>query len=196
MTTKEKKQHDIQKEELAVYEKFRLRVSKILGEIQGQINGEAISQAMDKAADELKGAGEYTKEAIATARESLKKDIATTGDYIKPKIDAMSGDAKKHFEHWRDKGGDLWQEFSKEAESLMELSRDKGAAFLRNVATGLGEWSHKFADKLDASLIYKTGEITHGGEFACEKCGAKINLKKTGHIPPCPKCSKTEFRRV
>ena len=36
----------------------------------------------------------------------------------------------------------------------------------------------EFAQKLDASLTYKTGEVTHGGEFACESCGATIHMKK------------------
>lgn len=196
MTTEKEKQQDTPEEELAVYEKLRLRISRILAEIQGQINGEVISQAMDKAADELKSMGEHTMESIATAMDSLKKDIATTSANIKPKIDAASEDTKKYFEHWRDKGGDLWKEFSNEADVRMELSRDKGAAFLFNVANGLSEWSQKFAQKLDASLTYKTGEISHGGEFTCENCGGTINMKKTGRIPPCPKCSKVKFRRA
>ncbi len=195
MTTEEQKQQEAREEELAVYEKFRRRVSRILGEIQGQINAEAVNRAMDKAAEELKGMGDSTREAVAKARESLKKDIASTGDYIRPKVDTVSGDAKKHFEQLRDRGGDLWQEFAAEAERLMQLSRDKGALFLFNVTSGLADWSQSFAEKLGASLTYKTGEITHGGKFICENCSFTIQLKKTGRIPPCPKCSKTEFRR-
>ena len=73
---------------------------------------------------------------------------------------------------------------------------DKGGAFLVNVTKGLSEWSRNLSDRLDSSLVYKSGEVTHGGEFVCTACGADIKIKKAGRIPPCPKCSKAEFRRA
>jgi hypothetical protein len=78
---------------------------------------------------------------------------------------------------------------------VYEYSRDKGGIFLVSIAKGLSEWSQNLGEKLDTSLKYKTGEITHGGEFVCTSCESKIHLKKPGRIPPCPKCTKTEFRR-
>ena len=38
-------------------------------------------------------------------------------------------------------------------------------------------------------------DFTHGGEFVCTSCEGKIHLKHPGRIPPCPKCTKTEFKR-
>ena len=29
----------------------------------------------------------------------------------------------------------------------------------------------------------------------CQECGKVIEMHKTGRIPPCPKCHKTEFKR-
>jgi hypothetical protein len=124
--------------------------------------------------------------------ESISKAINKA---IKPKVDGVTGGAKKQFDHWLDKGGALWHDISQETGHVYEFSRDKGVAFLANIAKGLSEWSQSLGEKLDTSLKYKTGEITHGGEFACTNCESKIHLKKPGRIPPCPKCSKTEFRR-
>lgn len=183
-------------EELAVYEKLRQRVSKGLAELYDRINADSISQVMDKAATELREIGGHSKEAIANAVGILKKDIVSTGAYVKPKLDEVSGDAKKSFDSWRDKGGELWREISQEAEYLMALSRDKGGGFLASAAKGLGDWSQSVAEKLDVSLTYKTGEVTHGGEFSCLNCGGNIVLKQPGRLPPCPKCSKTGFRRA
>lgn len=43
---------------------------------------------------------------------------------------------------------------------------------------------------------YRTGEVAMPGTFECLKCGEKIHLHKAGHIPPCPKCHHTEFKRL
>ena len=191
----EKKDTETTEEELAVYEKLRQRVSKLLGEVHEKINGETVGQAMDKATAELKEVGEHSKAAISKAAESLKKDVASTVEHLKPKLDKAAEGTKKQFDHWSDKGGALWRDIAREAEHLMEYSRDKGGAFLVNVTHGLSEWSAKTSQKLDRSLVYKTGEITHGGEFVCLNCEGKIHLKQPGRIPPCPKCTKTEFHR-
>jgi len=183
-------------EELAVYEKLRQRVSKLLSEAHEKINGKTVGHAMDKATSELKEMGDHSKEAIAKAAGSLKKDIASTAEHLKPKVDEVAEGTKKHFDHWLDKGGALWHDISQEAGHVFEYSRDKGGAFLVNVAKGLSEWSQSTGEKMDMSLKYKTGEITHGGEFACTNCEGRIHLKHPGRIPPCPKCTKTEFRRT
>ena len=43
---------------------------------------------------------------------------------------------------------------------------------------------------------YHTGEITGPGSLICEACGEMIHFTTTGHIPPCPKCRRTEFKRA
>ena len=192
----EKKPSQNTNEELAAYEKMRQRVSKIFGELHDKINGETIGQAIDKATKELKEAGGHSMEAIGKASAALKKDIASTTEHFKPKVDGVTEETKKHFEHWLDKGGALWHDIAQEAEHAYELSRDKGGAFLVYVTKGLSEWSQTVGEKLDTSLKYKTGEISHGGEFICTNCDGKIHLKHPGRIPPCPKCTKTEFRRT
>jgi hypothetical protein len=44
--------------------------------------------------------------------------------------------------------------------------------------------------------VYKTGEVAAPGAFECLKCGERIHLHAPGHIPPCPKCAHTEFKRI
>ena len=190
----EKKQQDTE-EELAVYEKLRQRVSKILSQLNEKINRETISQAIDKAAAELKELGGYSLETVGKASAALKKDIASTAEHFKPKVDVVTEETRQQFDQWLDKGGALWQDIAREAEYIYEFSRDKGGAFLVNVSRGLSEWSQSLGERLDTSLKYKTGEITHGGTFVCTNCTGTINLKQPGRIPPCPKCTKTEFRR-
>jgi len=195
METEEKKQTENTEEELAAYEKLRQRVSKSFGELNEKINTESISQAINKAMGDLKERGEHSKEAISKAGETLKKDIASTTANIKPKVDKVTGPAKEQFDHWLNKGGALWQDIANETGYIKELSLDKSGAFFLNITKALSEWSRGVTDKLDTSLLYKSGEMTHGGEFVCTNCEGKIHLKKPGRIPPCPKCSGSEFRR-
>jgi len=49
-------------------------------------------------------------------------------------------------------------------------------------ANALGEW--------------KTGEVTGIGTLQCKSCGELLHFHHTGHIPPCPKCHGTTFRRI
>ncbi len=43
---------------------------------------------------------------------------------------------------------------------------------------------------------WQTGEITGPGTLICLQCGEQLHFKKTGYIPPCPKCHKTKFKRA
>ena len=191
----EKKETTKNEEELATYEKLRQRVTKSLAELNEKINAETISQTMDKAMADLKEMGEHSKEAITKAGETLKKDIVSTAENVKPKIDKVTGPARDQFDHWLDKGGELWRDIANEAGYVKELSRDKGAALLLNITRGLSEWSKDKKEKLDSSLQYRSGEMTHGGEFTCTNCEGKLHMKKPGRLPPCPKCSKSDYRR-
>jgi len=192
----EKKDKQAVEEALEAYEKLRQKISKTLGELNEKISTDSISHAMEKAKEELKKAGEHSKESISRASETLKKDITSSISQIKPKMEADVEETRENFQQLYNKGGELWHEISNEAEKITKKSLDKGGEFLVNVTKGLSEWTKNLSDKLDNSLLYKTGEVTHGGEFACMACGAEIKLKKPGRIPPCPKCSKTGFRRA
>ncbi|MFV2031168.1 MAG: zinc ribbon-containing protein [Gammaproteobacteria bacterium] len=50
-------------------------------------------------------------------------------------------------------------------------------------------------EEIHASL-YRTGEVCSAGTLCCRDCGQTMNLSKSSHIPPCPKCHHTEFYRV
>ena len=43
---------------------------------------------------------------------------------------------------------------------------------------------------------YSTGEVCSAGTLCCKNCSQTMTFSKTSHIPPCPKCSATEFYRV
>ena len=51
------------------------------------------------------------------------------------------------------------------------------------------------AEKAKQSLSCRSGEITAAGTLTCVACKHEMHFKKTGRIPPCPKCHKTEFEK-
>jgi len=53
-----------------------------------------------------------------------------------------------------------------------------------------------FESENKAAETYRTGEICSAGTLVCQNCTQTLNLSKTSHIPPCPKCHHTEFQRV
>ena len=50
-------------------------------------------------------------------------------------------------------------------------------------------------EKTKETLTYKTGEMTSAGTLTCKACGQSMQLKHTGHVPPCSKCSGTLFSK-
>lgn len=42
---------------------------------------------------------------------------------------------------------------------------------------------------------YHTGEVTGIGTLYCTACGEALHFHATGHIPPCPRCRGTTFKR-
>ncbi|MCG6937910.1 MAG: zinc ribbon-containing protein [Gammaproteobacteria bacterium] len=57
------------------------------------------------------------------------------------------------------------------------------------------EWM-RMKDNVHQPSTYHTGEIAGPGTLICDECGEKLHFHATAHIPPCPKCNKTEFHRI
>ncbi len=53
-----------------------------------------------------------------------------------------------------------------------------------------------FENESKQAELYRTGEVCSAGTLRCNNCAQTMNLSRTSHIPPCPKCHQTEFYRV
>jgi len=54
----------------------------------------------------------------------------------------------------------------------------------------------RMKDNAHKPVSYHTGEMTGFGTLICDECGEKLHFHEAGHIPPCPKCHKTQFHRI
>jgi rubrerythrin len=150
--------------------------------------------------------------------ERSKTFLAETGHAIAPKVDLAVESAKE-------KAAELGELTLGEAEKIAEyLKRDlqDAAEFLTDENNELRDWLRldvelvedrildalsllvdrtkvdlaEFAEQAQRFGEWHTGEITGPGTLVCKECGEVLHFHKTGHIPPCPKCHATAYRRA
>jgi len=135
--------------------------------------GPVLHEFIDKARDTAIELGELTAEEADKLAGYLKRDLASAADHL-----AEAGDELKE-----------WLGF--EAELVKAEIFD---LFLKAADRTTLELQ-KMKEQAEQALHYSTGEITGPGTLVCEQCGEKLHFHKPGHIPPCPKCHATRFRR-
>ncbi len=129
-----------------------------------------IEQAREKAV-ELE---ELTREEADKVASYLERDMEEVAHYM--------GETGEQLADW-------WQFES----SLIE---DRLLDAFSSVADQTSLELAKLAQQAREASIYHTGEITGPGTLTCTKCGEQLHFHKAGHIPPCPKCRHTEYKRV
>jgi zinc ribbon family protein len=136
---------------------------------------EAMGHAMEKAHAELLALGEFSAEQGESMKMYLARDLEQTITDAKGLGNAISNEAKDKLQPSRLRAG-----------ALSSL-----AYVLKHSSSALLALNNKTID----AITYSTGEITSAGSLTCQGCGYKMHLKKTGHIPPCSKCSGTLFHK-
>ena len=127
--------------------------------------------ALEKAREQMTSLGEFSSEQGEVLKQYLARDL-----------DQTISDAKQ---------------FGEEAKERLHPAR-LGAGALSSFAAVLeltGNALHTLGEKTKEQLTYKTGEMTSAGTLTCQKCGHQVQLKKTGHVPPCAKCNGTVFTK-
>lgn len=150
-----------------------LETSKEIVEMTKREAPPAILDAIDKAKESVAEATELTAEEIENVSDYLKRDLHDAAEYIAV--------GERELEDWLRIDALYIEDSLLEMFSLMV---DETALALDEIRANAEQANH-----------WHTGEITGIGTLACESCGELLHFKKTGHIPPCPKCHKTEFKR-
>lgn len=136
---------------------------------------DAMVRAMEKAQSEFSALGEFSATQSELMKKYLTRDLEQTMIDVQEKAHALSDEAKDKLQPSRLRAG-----------ALSSL-----AYVLDHTSDALHSLMHKTID----AITYTTGEITSAGSLTCQECGSKMHFKKTGHIPPCPKCSGTLFHK-
>jgi len=133
----------------------------------------AIQDAVEKTKEKMAEVTELTAEEIEKISNYVMRDLQDAARYIAFGERELGDWLRIDALYLEDK---FMEAFSKMVDhTKMALNDIENKAFIAS------EWH--------------TGEITSAGTLVCEKCGEILHFKKTGHVPPCPKCHHTVFVR-
>ena len=137
------------------------------------------------ASDKLKPGLEKRLEEAAALEELGREEIDTISGYIKRDVEAaaqwLAENEDSELAEWL--RFDIQQVEDRALEAFSQLA-DQTTLELKQLeqrANAVGEWH--------------TGEIVGIGSLTCIDCGEELHFHATGHIPPCPKCHGTRFKR-
>jgi isocitrate dehydrogenase len=154
------------------------------------VDAEKYDELADKFKEEFEAGAEKTSEFAKKSMEKAREQLTVAGKFTEEQGHKLKEFLENDFAR-------MSQEMKKGAKEKLNPSR-LGAGALSSMAKLLhktGVALSGFADKADDALACKSGEITSAGKLICNNCKNEMNFKKTGRIPPCPKCHKTEFTK-
>ena len=184
------------REELSAYDKLFHDVKLQLEKLTSGVDVHALGDIIAASTEDLKKIESHSMEAVLKASEALKKDLASTAEHTGPLLQAPGENTGKALHTLHDAGAQVWTQLAAGAGGSVETWRDWTGGTFESFFKHLSAASGKLGDELGEALTYHTGEMTHGGTFQCVDCNSSLTLKHPGHLPPCPKCHKTAFRRA
>lgn len=137
-----------------------------------------LAENIEKATEKASEVGELTKEEAEKIGGYIKRDLEQAGDYLSEQASKNS----KQFENW--------------AKDELEFAEVQFAEMFATLADKTRIELDALAERARQVGVWRTGEITNVGILYCKNCDEILHFKKPGHIPPCPKCKGTEFKKV
>jgi len=130
---------------------------------------ERLDQAMQQASD----LGELSREEAERVREYVRRDVEEAAGF-------MSENGRQLKE---------WLQFD------LQFAESKFAEMFAAVADRTRLELDALAERARRVGEWHTGEITGVGILQCKQCGEILHFEKPGHIPPCPKCQGSVFKK-
>lgn len=139
----------------------------------------------ENAAPRLHDALELAKKNATKMAELSKHEAEEISQYVKR-------DLHEAADYLKENGSELKDWLKLDIELIERRFLDIFASAADRTRIELG----KLAENARAASFYHTGEVSSPGCLKCVSCGQLIKMHKTAHIPPCPKCHKTDFKRA
>ncbi len=155
------------------YNTMMERVKQAIDEAGGEA-GPKVSELVARAEKKAVELGELTAEEAVKIGDYLKRDLDAAADYL----------ASEETQELID-----WLKFD------IELIEERILEAFLSVADQTKVELLALEERAAHADEYHTGEITGPGTLVCVACDEQIHFHRTGHIPPCPKCHATVYRR-
>lgn len=133
----------------------------------------------------------WLRETLAGARERAVE----LGELTREEADKVSSYVERDIHDAARFIADSGQEFRDWLAFDMSLIQDRFLDMMAGMADQTSRALQDIAERAREASTYHTGEITAPGVLECSACGEQLHFDRTGHIPPCPKCNGTVFRR-
>jgi hypothetical protein len=121
----ELRNHEVQKQERAAYEKMRRELKKIFADTRDTINAETVKQALEKLNKEFKDMGEFIPETVNRASKNLKHEMAVAVEKL----------------------GSNWKDLSAKSSEIFDVWKERGAHFLNRASEALNDWLRSYRSK-------------------------------------------------
>ena len=154
------------------YERMLERVDEILG------------RAEKSAIPTLRKSLEHARERAVELNELTREEAEKLATYVERDIKEAAQFLTETGEQFRE-----WWRFD------LKLIETNMLEMFANVADKTRLELEKLANQAREATYYHTGEVTGPGTLICSECGKALNFHKAGHIPPCPQCHATRYRR-
>jgi hypothetical protein len=158
---------------VTAYERMMERMRHGL-ELAEQKTAPAFEQALSHARETAIALGELTRDEAEKVGAYLKRDLQDMAEYLE------------------DTGEELGSWFHID----LELIEARLLDLIGSVADQTRVELAQLRERARSADLYHSGEVTGPGALRCTACGQLIHLKRTAHIPPCPKCHAGGFERV
>lgn len=155
------------------YDRMLARVRAGMEEMEKE-SRPMLHNAIENAKETATELGELSREEAEKVGQYLRRDVEHAAAFI-----SRSG---------QDLGG--WLRFD------TELAERTLIDMMFQVADQTEVELAEFNARAEALGEWHTGEISGIGTLECKSCGEQLHFHRTGHIPPCPKCHGTTFRRI
>ena len=153
---------------------------------------EAMLERVHEAADTAESKTvPWLREALANARERAVELEELTREEAEKISRYVERDLHEAASFLADTGQEFRDWLSFDWQLMQNRMLDMFAGMADQTSTALKD----IAERAREASLYRTGEIAAPGVLECAECGELLHFKKTGHIPPCPKCQATVFRR-
>ena len=154
------------------YEQMLERVNQVLEKAEKSTLPN-LRKALDQAREKAVALNELTREEAERLSDYLERDMKDAARYL--------SETGAEFRDW-------WR-FD------VQLIEQRLMDIFANVADRTRLELDGLAERAREASLYHAGEITGPGTLVCDSCGKELHFHKAGHIPPCPKCRATKYRR-
>lgn len=141
-------------------------------------------EAGEKALPPLKESLDKAMQRASDLGELSREEAEKVGDYIKRDLEEAADFMTENGRQLKD-----WLQFD------LEFAESKFAEMFAQVADKTRLELESLAERARRVGEWHTGEITGVGILQCKQCGEQLHFEKPGHIPPCPKCKGTVFKK-